>query len=1067
MTTSLSLLRCRNHQALTKQYYLDSDAAIAKRSYDLVKSFMVQQRRVDNIRQLSVLLKRLEDDPTRMIIRGVPHERCELNRTVFRKIHRESQSTTNINEHPFIDEPIPWLMLDIDGLELPEGIDAIAAPEEAIGHVISMLPNEFHQASCYWQYSSSMGMGSPMSISMHLWYWLQEPLTSIQLREWGKKVNVLKGIKLIDTALFQPVQPHYTAYPIFHDGVEDPLTQRSGFLAGETDEVALIVDIERPAEVQENESKPYSGDSHTFTGSTHGFDNILDNMGDHEGGEGFYQPLLRATSSYVAVKGIEVTKATRESLKDYIRQCIDDADQSKRMAGNSADHYKSDQFLDQCINGAIEKFGDEKEPIPPYFDTSPLPIEEAEEKLQGGIKEFTEQVFYYWQQRHREDLQDPSTWTLLQAPTLGIKAAAGIGKTTKMISDSIASGAFDSASIEFYVPSHTLSEELKVILKRELDTDLTEFGIEDYSRVQVIKGRASADEDGVVLCQKPNEVNQVYRLGLSVQKSLCDDNEHRCEFYHHCGYQAQFRRQMSLPEEITDHIEIGAGVRVMAHNHLFLHARDRLPDPMLVVVDEAFYQSGIDKITFQINELRSQRTALTTLIFDALYDQEPLLLRLRQERITPLQLYEVANEMQSVVNVNVSPVLSQRVQAERLSEAVKPSKIIHLLRALGDELSITDRDESHCVSAPKDQHGVVQEVVVRQRKELTIPSHIPVIFIDADLNKNILQQFRPDVPIVKIPVERQAEVVQFSDLTFSKYALVHQENNLLLDQAREFIAEVSGTGATLVVSTLEVRRAITRETKETQQAVGEYAGASMIHFGMLRGLDAFKEFSNVIILGREQPSVGALEGLASGLWWDAEEPVAFQAANESGGISLINEKRGYRMRDSSFESVQTQVHPDHRVQQLLEQIREAESAQAIDRLRLVRPNQEGSQRRVFILSSVPLDVTVDHLVGWKQYQQIKAVWNACNGVMPTNPEHLLIAAAGVVGSLGSAKRYAREQKKIMFLITYIIRGVSLFSVKYRPAGSRSKWSTAYVSSDVENYQQRLEELVGGEIKVQE
>ncbi len=51
------------------------------------------------------------------------------------------------------------------------------------------------------------------------------------------------------------------------------------------------------------------------------------------------------------------------------------------------------------------------------------------------------------------------------------------------------------------------------------------------------------------------------------------------------------------------------------------------------------------------------------------------------------------------------------------------------------------------------------------------------------------------------------------------------------------------------------------------------------------------------------------------------------------------------------------VHPDPYCQMVLEQIRERESEQAIDRLRLVR--QDG--KRVIILSNVVLDLDVDEV----------------------------------------------------------------------------------------------------------
>ncbi|MBT7307086.1 MAG: hypothetical protein HN842_02660 [Gammaproteobacteria bacterium] len=728
--------------------------------------------------------------------------------------------------------------------------------------------------------------------------------------------------------------------------------------------------------------------------------------------------------------------------------------------------------MDSMINGAIEKFGESKPPTPPYFDTAPIPIEEAEEKLQEAIYKFTEATFFYWQEKRRENRLDPSTWCITPAPTLAIRAAAGIGKTTQIISKSIRSGAFGEGDIEFYVPSHTLSEELEEKLREELDIDLSDIGAEDYTRVRIIKGRDQADQDGVVLCLKSTEATQIAQLGLSVRKSLCDDGEQRCEFYSECGYQAQFHPSPKPEEDGIEWVDFNPAVRVLAHNHLFLHTRDTLPEPRMIVVDESFYQRGIEKIILPISELISIRSEITNAIFNALYDGYPLLLKLRERGITPTQLYDKANEIQEREQlVTVNPSMPHAQQVQRLSEAGRPSRVTHLLKALGDELAITDRDQSHCVQFNENHlfgaRGIQPAVIINQRKELTIPSHIPMIFIDADLNPNILHQFKPHTPVVKIPVERQAEVIQFSDLTFSKNALVNNEEQVLLEQTKEFINNVSATGQTLVVSSLAVRRAITGEQRGQHPRVGEYNGVSMVHFGMLRGLDAFKEYDNVIIVGREQPPVESLEELTGGLWWDDSAPINFQSANESGGISLINEKRGYRMRDGSSESVQTQVHPDHRAQQILEQIRESESTQAIDRLRLVRPNERESNRRVFVLSNVPLDITVDHLVGWKEYQRILEIWKICDGVMPTKPEHLLLAAPDLVGSLGSAKRYARDIKKIMFLISYFVRDMGIFKVRYRPANSNGRMSVAYVSSGRIDPKRVLERVIGEEVETEE
>jgi hypothetical protein len=49
--------------------------------------------------------------------------------------------------------------------------------------------------------------------------------------------------------------------------------------------------------------------------------------------------------------------------------------------------------------------------------------------------------------------------------------------------------------------------------------------------------------------------------------------------------------------------------------------------------------------------------------------------------------------------------------------------------------------------------------------------------------------------------------------------------------------------------------------------------------------------------------------------------------------------------------------------------REAESGQAIDRLRLVWEREGGKIPNVFVLSNLPLDLTVDELHSWKAHHQ--------------------------------------------------------------------------------------------------
>jgi hypothetical protein len=69
------------------------------------------------------------------------------------------------------------------------------------------------------------------------------------------------------------------------------------------------------------------------------------------------------------------------------------------------------------------------------------------------------------------------------------------------------------------------------------------------------------------------------------------------------------------------------------------------------------------------------------------------------------------------------------------------------------------------------------------------------------------------------------------------------------------------------------------------------------------------------------------------------------------------------MRDGSRREANVRVHPDRRVQAVVDQTREAEMVQAIDRLRLVHSARE---KTVYILCNIPLDIPVDELVTWRE-----------------------------------------------------------------------------------------------------
>src|SRR5205085_965812 len=75
-------------------------------------------------------------------------------------------------------------------------------------------------------------LGDLHALRLHLWFQLSRPITSGQARVWLRDSPV-------DRTIYTPVQAHYTADPVFIDGVRDPVRRRRGLRRGLEDLVEV------------------------------------------------------------------------------------------------------------------------------------------------------------------------------------------------------------------------------------------------------------------------------------------------------------------------------------------------------------------------------------------------------------------------------------------------------------------------------------------------------------------------------------------------------------------------------------------------------------------------------------------------------------------------------------------------------------------------------------------------------------------------------------------------------------------------------------------------------------
>jgi hypothetical protein len=287
----ITILRCERGHRATKRWFLDPCTGKPKlEGYDAGKWFAAETAEVDSIGELSALLTRLERDPRALAIRG------ELLPGVDpRRVRRTKRRAERVE--PYFAEPAGgrrWVLIDYDKVPIPAHVDIVDDPVGAVEYLVGLLPCEFSDdVSYHWQLSSSAGMGDPGVLSAHLWFRLDRPITEAELRQWAGTIKAP-----IDTSLFNLVQPHFTAAPIFEAGVRDPLPRRSGLRIGLEDAVRLVVPDPPPR--------------HKYSGSTGGDDGLsaaagfyakLALLGDGEGLAGFHGPLRNTAASYVTTYG--------------------------------------------------------------------------------------------------------------------------------------------------------------------------------------------------------------------------------------------------------------------------------------------------------------------------------------------------------------------------------------------------------------------------------------------------------------------------------------------------------------------------------------------------------------------------------------------------------------------------------------------------------------------------------------------------------------------------------------------------------------------------------------------
>lgn len=375
-TDHITVLMTSSEHSASKRF-VKKRGVITKMDFNAGRWFgLLSPVEVHSIESLHEALTAIEAFPNMLVIRGDP---IDSNHVGDRVLRRGDGSEDSCFQTP--PQGRRWILIDFDKISMPKGLRLKKNPVAVCDYLTGLLPTEFHDVSYHWQLSSSAGVFNTTTVSMHIWFWLSHPIPDTVLKVWAKHVNDAAGYKLVDPALFQHVQAHYTAAPIF-EGMENPFPVRSGMVEKASSNVDLVLPVAsaRPMRL--------AGRVQSKLSAASGFEAKLALIGDHQGGEGFHGPIVAAAASYVATHGAEGTD--REALLEAIHQRVISADAHKHDPAYIAD-MASREHIESAIDSALLKFGAASKSklhtdCAPHFTSDPISVAEATRRLKNLAK---------------------------------------------------------------------------------------------------------------------------------------------------------------------------------------------------------------------------------------------------------------------------------------------------------------------------------------------------------------------------------------------------------------------------------------------------------------------------------------------------------------------------------------------------------------------------------------------------------------------------------------------------------------------------------------------------------
>ncbi|MDN2579003.1 toprim domain-containing protein [Aquibium sp. ELW1220] len=713
-------------------------------------------------------------------------------------------------------------------------------------------------------------------------------------------------------------------------------------------------------------------------------------------------------------------------------------------------------------------------PLPPTYPAPVLTPEEARASLADAINTFMAEVPRHWAaveaaiEAAKDAAEDrsPLDFNIVACavvpPLLGLPVDVGLGKTSSAraaIAALIASGGLGGRKVVYAVPRHDLGAEQVAAFQA--------LGL----RAMLWKGRTARDptpeKPEQQMCLDTEATFDALEIEHPVEQSCCMARRGSefllCAYYHACGYQ----RQKPLAQV--------ADVIVCAHDSLFHMKPEAIGTVGLLVIDEAFWQSGLrgldGKATLTQDGLEPGRASLVCYTSQGKIDPEATakLVAARDRLFKALQVTEPGQLRAGLLEaVGLTPEDCRKaatLERRRMRDAgllpgmspagepwAPPGRCVTLWLILAEALETGHDAAGAELGHEMTEAGSVRALRLRWRSRMRAgwAIQVPILHLDATLRPELVQTYLPMIGI-GAPVAACQPHVRIRQVTGSPTSArgltpgadaSDRDRKAAATRLRDLSAWIAlrarqchRPGAAVDLLVIGQKSAV-----DALRAAGLPPRVEAVHFNALSGLDRWGQVGGMIVLGRTLPAPRTVELITIALTGRVPAP----NPEEAGWWYPMADRR-LRLADERTAPLAMEAHVDPIAEAVRWSICEGELIQAIGRGRGVNRTAD-TVLEIDLLTDVVLPVTVDALVSWSELRPTRRDLMALSGIVLNNAADMATCFPDLWPTREAAKKDGQRKGTNCYYRSFYNSRMSPSSVEvtYRPIGAGHRARIALV-----------------------